>query len=63
MVPSDGQKNQRAIYNVELKIADTDKALWKQKELKKKYLPVNTWKTSPVIPDFQERSTEVPVAI
>ena len=40
-----------------------DKALWKQKELKKKNLPLNTWKTSPVIPDFQERSTEVPIAI
>lgn len=36
MVPSDGEKNQRAIYNVALKIADMGKALWKQKELKKK---------------------------
>ena len=31
MVPSDGEKNQRAIYNVALKIADMGKALWKQK--------------------------------
>ena len=36
MVPSDGEKNQRAIYNVALKIADMGKALWKQKEFKKK---------------------------
>ena len=53
MVPSDRQKNQRATYNVTLKIANIDKTLWKQKELKKKNLPINTWKTSPVIPDFR----------
>ena len=62
MVPSDGEKNQRAIYNVALKIADMGKALQKQKELKKN-LPVNTWKTSPVIRDFQERPTGVPITI
>lgn len=45
--------NQRATYNVALKIANIDNALWKQKELKKKILPVNTWKISPVIPDFR----------
>ena len=33
------------------------------KRIKKKNLPVNTWKTSPVIRDFQERPTGVPIAI